>query len=244
MSKEQAALEDPNMPPDVPEEPVAEPSSEASAPSETPEESEQDKVQQRINKITAEKYAEKRRADALEQELVTARGSTPQPITAAPKLEDFEYDEGKYQEALIDFKVNQKAIEIQEGQQAAVNQQASAQSQVKFNQGVAKLMETATDWQEVADRVPLLPQETLDTVMRSDNGPELVYYLGQNPDVAEQISTANPMDAAVRLGQITALLGKPKIKPSAAPEPIEPVNSGGTVGKDLENMSMEEIYKS
>lgn len=239
---EQAALDE-NMPPLDEETPEAQ-APEASAPSETPEQQEdQDAIQKRINKITAEKYAEKRRADALEAKLNELPQVT-QPITAAPKLEDFDYDEGKYQEALIDFKVNQKAIEIQTQQQAAVTQQESTQVQSKFNQGVAKMLETAPDWQEVADRVPLLPQETLNTVMRSDNGPELVYYLGQNPDVAEQISTANPMDAAVKLGQITAQLGKPKVKTSAAPEPIEPVTSGGTVGKNLEDMSMEDIYNS
>ncbi len=246
METEQAALEDDNLPPETPvqeQAPELEASPEESAPLETPVEEEIDPVQKRINKITAEKYAEKRRADALEKELATARGA-PQPSipTAAPKLEDFDYDETQYNDALIDYKVQQGLAKQQEATQAASVQQDSIQTQSKFNENVSKMLEKAPDWQEVADRVPLLPQETLNTVMRSDNGAEIVYYLGQNPEIAEQIATANPLDAAVKIGQITAQLGKPKIKPSAAPEPIVPISPGGSVGKDLEDMSVEEIY--
>jgi len=52
------------------------------------------------------------------------------------------------------------------------------------------------------------------------------------------------MAAAMQLGAISARLGavKPNIAPSAAPEPIEPISSGGSVSKDIGDMSMEEIY--
>jgi len=48
----------------------------------------------------------------------------------------------------------------------------------------------------------------------------------------------------MKLGQISASLGskKTETKTSAAPDPIEPVGSSGSLNKPVEEMSMEEIY--
>jgi hypothetical protein len=235
------------------EAPVEEVASEAPAdPAPAQEESvetpaEPDGVQKRINKITADKYEEKRRADALAQELEALKAqqqATPQQPSAEPKLEDFEFDDAKYQAALIDHKINQR-LSQQQAQQKQAQEQARKEELAKsFSAKVAAFTETAPDYQEVIANVPTLPGETLDAVMSLDNGAQVAYYLGKHLDVADEIATASPIQAAMRLGEIRAQLANTKsnIKPSAAPAPVETLSSGGGVDKDLGEMSMEEIY--
>ncbi|MEE8207806.1 MAG: hypothetical protein V3T88_02435 [Nitrosomonadaceae bacterium] len=258
---EQAA-QDPNMPPTdetevtAPAETEVTPEPEGQAETATaPVEKEgsfvntdSEKVQARINKITAEKYAEKRRADEAERKLSERDVQpTPQPTqTGEPKLEDFDYDESAHTNALIDYKVNQKAEQIQQQQQQATSQAQAKQTSDDFNTKVAAFAEKATDYQQVVANIPQLPEDTLNAVMQSDKGPELAYYLGKHLDIADEIATASPMVAAMKLGQISAQLSAPvtATKTSAAPDPIEPIESGSSLSKNVEEMSMDEIYNS
>ena len=191
-----------------------------------------ERFQKRINKVTADKFAEKRRADELARQLEEIQQSTPQtPSTGAPKLEDFDYDESKHQDALIDYKVNLKAQEItQQGQQAQIDQQR-AQNQNVFDAKVETFTADAPDYQDVIGRIPPLAQETLDAIVQSEDGPKIAYYLGQHLDIADEIASMPPVLAAMKLGAISAQLSadKPTIKKSAAPDPIEQVTSGGTI---------------
>ena len=257
---EQAA-QDPNMPPldeaEVTEQTATETEAKAEGQAETApapvEENEgqfvndiSEKIQKRINKITAEKYAEKRRADEAERKLNEQQAQAPQIQTQSnePKLEDFDYDEAAHTSALIDYRVNLKAEQIQQQQQQAQSQAQVRQTADNFNTKVAAFAEKATDYEQIVANIPQLPEETLNAVMQSDKGPELAYYLGKHLDVADEIATASPMVAAMKLGQISAQLTATTktVKQSAAPEPIDPVGSGGVSHKNEEEMSMEEIY--
>ena len=213
---------------------------------ETP--AEPDGVQKRINKITADKYEEKRRADSLQQRLDAMEQQQPvsQQSTAEPTLEGCDFDDAKYQSALMDHKLDQR-----QAQQQATQSQATEQARVgainrAFDAQVAAITETAPDYQEVIANVPQLPSQTLETVMQMDNGAQVAYYLGKHLDVADEIASSSPMVAAMRLGEIRAQLAntKPNIKPSAAPAPVETLTSGGGISKDIGEMSMEEIYQS
>ena len=223
------------------------PTEQAEVPVEPEDNKMSDRAQERFNKITADKYAEKRRADEAEKRLKDLQSSIPQKpakIDEAPTLESFDYDESKFNEALIDYKVNQKAAEIRQQQDREVAAAEGERRQAAFNVGVAKFSETATDYQDVVRAIPALPDGVLNAITQSDKGPELAYYLGKHLDVADEIANASPMAAAMQLGAISARLGavKPNIAPSAAPEPIEPISSGGSVSKDIGDMSMDEIY--
>ena len=270
MSEEQAAQQDPNMPPlDV--------SETGTAATETPKEEGQqvdtapttevdeqksdfvdqkdisERTQAKINKITAEKYAEKRRADELERKLTEQAAQIPQAQpqnVAEPKLEDFDYDEAAHTAALIDYKVNQKAEQIQQAQQQQVQQQAQQATQNTFHEKVAAFEEKAPDYQQVVANIPQLPGETLDAVMQAKSptgesiGPQLAYHLGKHLDVADEIANSTPVVAAMKLGQISAQLTATTktVNTSAAPDPIEPVGSGGVSDTSVEEMSMEQIY--
>lgn len=236
--------------PETPVEAVAEEATADPAPAQeesvdTP--AEPDGVQKRINKITADKYEEKRRADALQQRLDALEQQTQVPSqqpTAEPTLESCDFDDAKYQSALMDYKLDQRMTQQQAQQKQAQEQARVDKVNQSFNEKVAAFTEKAPDYQEVVANVPTLPTQTLETVMQMDNGAQVAYYLGKHLDVADEIASSNPMIAAMRLGEIRAQLAntKPNTKPSAAPAPVETLTSGGGINKDIGEMSMEELY--
>lgn len=212
--------------------------------SEEPEEV--NSFQKRINKVTADKWEEKRRADALQEELDKLKSAQPQTqSTDKPELESFDYDEASYQEALIDWKIQQRQAEAQKQQQLA-KETESKQAAIKvFDERAAAFSADKPDFAEVLGKVPTLQPAVLSALMLDEKGPELSYYLGNNLDVADKVASMNPVAAAIELGKISEKLAKPKqIKPSSAPEPIEPIASGGTVSSSMgDDMPIDEWMK-
>ena len=204
----------------------------------------EDGFQKRINKVTADKYAEKRRADDLQRkvdELETAKPVTVQGD--APKLEDFDFDETAFNAAVIDHKVNEAVNRQVATQQESAKNASAQEAQNAFNERVAAFGKE--DFSEVANGIPQLPRGVADALVNSDHGAELIYHLGTHLDQADKLSNMTPNQAIMELGRISAnLSAQPNIKLSAAPEPITPISSGGSLSKDLGEMSMEEIYNS
>jgi hypothetical protein len=191
---------------------------------------EEDNVQKRINKITAEKYAAKREAEELKRKL-DAMESTPKAAAKMPTLEDHDFDEDAHRAALIEYQV-QQALEKQVSKQTAASEAARAQEQQQaFNARVDELGKA--DFWEVANAVPTLPPEVVDTLMATEEGAGMIYHLGTHLDAADRLANMNPHQALIELGRMSASLNqKPPVKLSAAPEPIEPINSGGSLTKE------------
>lgn len=249
---EDAALVDENMPPldSAPEQEQAEAASntpEESAPQTEDSPAEPSGAEKRINKVTGKMYAEQRRADAAEARIRELEAANKPPEGKAPELEDFDYDEGKYQAALIDYRVNQavtqKASAMRQQEIAAKQQAESEKIANSFNEQVIAKTAVNADYQEVVGQLPDFNSDTLTAIMSADNGADIAYALGQRLDLAYEIANASPMVAAMKLGELNAQLkAAPQIKTSAAPAPIEGINSGGAISKDMGEMSMEEIY--
>jgi len=239
MSEELAAqaesevIDDPRL--DTPEvETETEAKTSESAPEEKPE-THEDGVQKRINKITADKYAEKRRADELQRKL-DEMTEQPKPVDlkAAPKLEDFDFDQDAYNTALIDHKVEQRVSEavkaVASTQSDSVIAAEAKEAQKGFNDRIVAMAKT--DFDVVANNVPLLPEGVADALVRSENGAELIYHLGNHLDLADKIANMSPQAAMMELGRISVTMSaQPDVKLSAAPDPIEPLNSGGSVSQ-------------
>lgn len=249
----EAALDD-NMPTDEATEvsEVNEEVTEVTATSDTEVSSEDSQVieidekQKALNKLAFEKREETRQRKALEEELARIKAQTPQvavQVEAAPKLEDFDYDQDAYNDALIDYKVNLKAQQIVSQQDERMALERQNKVKADFNARAEKLKAKAPDFDEALNMIPILPTETLNTIMQADNGADLAYYLGKHLDVADAIASLSPTMAAMKLGQISAQLAtaKPINKQSAAPDPIEPVTSSSSLSKSQDDMSMEEI---
>lgn len=250
-----AALVDDNMPPldPAPEqvtEQAASETPEASAPQAEDKPVENDGFQKRINKVTAEKYAEKRRAEALQRQIDDMKAAAPQqPEVKAPTLEDHNYDEAAFNAASITHQVKQGvAAESQRLQtQGLADQQVQAQQAVAqaFKAKVAECTTKNADYQDKVAQLPQFNADTLSAIMESEQGADLAYALANQLDLADEIANSSPSAALMKLGELSARLkATPNIKPSAAPAPIEPVSSGGALSKDVGEMSMEELYNS
>jgi len=196
----------------------------------------QEQINKRIGKITAEKWEAKREADALKKQLTELQQKPAEP-EAAPTLEQFEFDDAKYQAALIQHQIKQG---LAEGKEALRVEQQQAQAQAQqhnvaqaFNAKVADFAASKPDYVDVIGSMPELPGEAVQALMAMDKGPEVAYFLGQNPAVADQVASLDPMSAAIQLGAIQANLSQTKtVKPSSAPEPQETLGGGGAPPKE------------
>lgn len=213
------------------------------APVETPSEPAQDAVQKRINKITAEKYEQKRRADDLQARLDAQVAPAQATPTDAPKLEDFDYDDEQFQSASIQYQVN-KALASQ--QDTVVQQHAEQSRQAVVNEFTNKEAEYIGEHPEYADEITNLPvfqEGTLNAIY--ELGPKVSHYLAKHLDIASEVANASPTMAAVRLGQISMGLtaDTKQVKPTTAPEPVATIAGGGTISKSQDEMSMDEIMR-
>ena len=193
-------------------------------PPEKPEDA-KDGVQKRIDKAikkqrTAERNAEYWRLKAEG----TEKPEKAEPVVPGKSLADFDYDEGKFTEYLT--------ATVTEAARAAIDGEARQDSQAQivanFNVRESEFEDSAEDYQKVIrEDLKWLSQETLDVARRSDKGPEVLYYLGKNPDVASALYQMNPIDMAREVGRIEATkLVAPKASDTNAPAPTPKIKSG------------------
>ena len=234
MSEEQIAALDETVELEVNNDQVdeqqAEESNSESAPEQKPEEKQEDGFQKRINKVTADKYAEKRRADELQRQL---NELNTKPVEAAkkPTLEDYDHDDEAFNAANIEYQVG-KAVqkEADKLQQNAANAKMAV-IQSDFNDRITAINKPNFD--EVANAVPQLPPGVADALMQSENGPELIYHLGTHLDQADKLAGMTPTQAIMELGKLSVSMNTaPTKKASAAPEPIQTLNSGGAISQN------------
>lgn len=209
-----------------------EPATEAEKPAE-------DGFQKRINKVTADKYAEKRRADELQKKLdELTKQQKPEPVK--PTLEAHDYDEEAFNQANVAYQVQQEMNKQLEVQKQQVEQQQEQEAQAAFNQRIAELGKD--DFAEKANAIPVLPDGVASALMQADNGPEMIYYLGDHLDKADALSNMTPAMALMEIGKMSEKINEKKQpKLSAAPDPIEPIKSGGGLSSEIDgDMSIEE----
>jgi hypothetical protein len=221
----------------------AKPSESAPEDAEKPETTEAEKptedgFQKRINKVTADKYAEKKRADDLQKRLDEMASANAKPALKEPKLEDPEigYDTEKLEAAQLKYQIQQGVdSELAERKQTdESNKQQVEAKQVAdtFNEQVKTLGKE--DFDSKADSIPELPPGVAFAMMQMADGADLIYHLGSHLDKAESISNMSPALAMMEIGKLSAQLSvKPDITPSAAPDPITPLSSGSALQSEI-----------
>ncbi len=203
----------------------------------------------------------KGRADALE----TSR-QAPLPVTTEDEptvpggRETFEtdddwlkahkdYDAHNIREGLRkEFKDDKaKSAEQAEAAQKTKTEEANKTKQAEsFLESVNSARANHEDYDDVVRNPELvMTNEVVDAIQTSDVAGEVAYHLASNPAEAERISKLSPLSIAREIGRIEVRLGEPKSKrTTAAPDPLEPITSGGeTAGKDPDKMSMAEYEK-
>ena len=228
----------------------SEPVAESSPASEDNHEKKHDGVQERINKLTAKRYEEQRRADALEAKLkeMEQQQAQPQqaPITiAAPVMPDDVYDTeamSKYHQDMVSystqvaqqaaaqtFEQRQQAEQLQ-AQQAAANQAVSTYASNAVRDGVD--LEKARAAENFLKQAGIT--ESLGNYLLNDpNGAKIVEYLGDNQADAYELLQLDPVTAGIKIAteiKPRALSTTPRV--SNAPEPIPTISGGGVVETD------------
>lgn len=209
----------------------------------------------RIAELTRHKHDALRRAEAAEAEVArlkgnaTQNGALPGSDAAKPNPDDFE-DYGEYVEALTDWKADRREAQRADKAATSAAEEAANARNAEWSAKVAATTAVLPDYEEVAGKSDIQVRDhVVDAIMDADRGPELVYHLAQNPDVAERLNAMSPARAAIELGKIEASLGEaaapakaepPAKKTTTAPAPITPVKPGATTAKDPAKMSQDE----
>lgn len=214
----------------------------------------QNKVQKRINELTREKYEALREKEALEERLRKLEERTAPREPQKPRMADFDYDEGKYEEALDSYYRSKMEYESDVNSKKSYEQQLQAQKQqeaqekaIRFSQKVATEKAQFEDF-DVYTNDPTfnaicnaMSQDIIEVVRDSEVSTALTYHLATNLDDAEKLVRMSPVRAAQELVRLEAKLQLPKTKRvSDAPAPIKPVGSSSPGDKDPEKMTIEE----
>ena len=197
-------------------------------PSESSPEKKDDGFQKRIDELTQRYYEEKNQREHFQQQWEDSQQAA---VTEPPgkTLADFEYDEAAFATYLTG--------QAQQAAKAEVMQREQMERQMKgraaFEAKEAGFATNVSDYHAVTRNQALpINQTMVETLQTAEKGPEVLYYLGKNPEVAASLANMSPLDAARELGRIEAtklVTPKPSIKTTPAPVPkIKGADSSAT----------------
>ena len=248
----EAPSEAPEVPPvEEPTEPTTQPAPDEGQPETRRKDSH--RWSKRVDKLTTDLYAERAESQKLREQLESLQRQNPaqpqqvqQPMDDKPIRTAFANDEA-WVEAISEWKA--KGL-IQQMRQQEVQEQRQARDQNAY----AGYLQRANDFAEqhpdfnIAATTPMFTPEVAGGIQSAlvelDNGPEILYHIYQNQELAEEINEMNPARAAAQIGVIAASLNRPSPKPQRVlPKPITPV-SGGTsrVAREPSEMNYQD-YK-
>ncbi len=198
--------------------PTAEPVAATDTPPEpTPTEASKTFTQEELDAIVGKRLAREQRKWEREQ----TQKAKSQPVPTEPlKADDFA-DAPSYADALAE----RKAQELLARRDAEAERAATLDA---YHDREEEARNKYDDFEQVAYNPKLPVTETMaQTIQATDNGPDVIYYLGSNPKEAERIARLSPLLQAREIGKIEAKLGDnpPAKKTSTAPAPIAPVTA-------------------
>jgi hypothetical protein len=176
----------------------------------------------RIQALIDQRRAAEREAQQAHQRLV----NLPPPRPAGDESQyrnDAEWRNAVVQEAVIEAHRSAARVTAEEAAQRAFHARGQT-----FQARVDGFKERAPDWDQVA-RNPNLPvtQVMADAITDSNLGPQVSYWLGQNPHEAARIASLPPIRQVAEIGQLEARLGSGQVAPTttSAPTPSRSVSS-------------------
>lgn len=212
-----------------------------------------------LNRAHREALDAQAEARALRERLEQLQRGEPAQAAEAPKeegkrptLEDFDFDQERYLEALADWRIEERErakvqkVEQEKAQQTVQERIAALQSKE------AEFAKAHPDYEGVA-KAPHVPitREMADTMLENpDTAPAIAYYLGQNLEEAREISQMSPLAQARAIGRIEAKLTTPQTTPPppkpvpktpAVPPTLQP---GATSTRDWSQMDTAEHIRA
>jgi hypothetical protein len=214
--------------------------------------------QEEFNKLYFQlKQAERERDAAQSAKESKKEVSAPK---VAPTLEDFDFDDDKFNAAAFEFKVAEQvaaALEVQK-QHSVQEKIAAAKQEVAqtFNQRAVEYAAKNPSYEQAiaaAGSEAVFSSHIQEVVLQSEVGPAIDHKLLSDPALLHKLNTMNTTQAIMELARIEASLTSASptakatapVKVSNAPEPIETVGGGGRASDDYaynENMDMADYY--
>ncbi len=182
----------------------------------------------------------------LAEEIAALRSTSERgpKAEAEPTLEQFNYDVDKFNDAKMRWNVKQELSSFKTDQQKellAERQQRLAQNRVKELEAKAEaIKDRVPDFEKVikdfADDGGEFSPHVKEAVLRV--GPELAYYLAKNPDIAEELNELEPIEAAIRIGELRPKLSLAQSrKQTQAPAPLKGVVGGAAPSKTIYDLA-------
>ena len=227
----------------------SEPEAEAEANTEQTTEKRSEKLNKRFDKVTQRaKEAEARSVDLenrlkeYEARAVPQQEPVKATIEGKPQASQFN-DVFDYAETLAEWSAENalKQRDAEEVQRKA----RKAQDKVlnNWNEKIAKAKTSMPDFdQMVQSSTVVVSNEIRDSILESDVGPQLLYFLASDENFAKKLTEMPLVKALREIGRLEARFeqeDKPKAKAnkesvsrSTAPSPIRPL-TGGKIGNDV-----------
>ena len=198
------------------------------------------KLERRFSEITkqreeARKEAQQERSarEALEARLAVLER---QPAPQAPKVDEEPQpsqfnDAFEYAKALAEFTADQRIGEMRR-QDAEAKQAQERQKVIEtWASKVQAAKASMPDFDDiVASSDVVVNDDIRDAILESDVGPQILYHLAENDDVAKRIAGLSPKQALREIGKLEARFEVKETKPeptpitrSKAPAPINPL---------------------
>lgn len=194
---------------------------------------------ERITEVIAQRKAAEERAAAAEARAAELEAKLAPKPAADAKPDPATYtDHFKYAEDLANWSAKNALSERDRADREQREADRQAEMRTQWNAKQEKARAAHEDHDDViAQSTIMVPNHVRDAIIESDSGPELLYYLAQNPEHAERIGKMTPARAGIELGKIEAKLEAPAAaapkaeakaaaEVSRAPEPITPLKGG------------------
>ena len=198
------------------------------------------KLERRFSEITkqreeARKEAQQERQarEALEARLAALER---QPAPQAPKVDEEPQpsqfnDAFEYAKALAEYTADKRIAEMKQDEAKA---KAEAERQKVIDQWASKVQKAKADLPDFDDIVAssdvVVNDDIRDAILESDVGPQILYHLAENDDVAKKIAGLSPKQALREIGKLEARFEVKETVPetktivrSKAPAPIQPL---------------------
>lgn len=212
-----------------------------------------DSVNERFDKLTRDLYelrserdrdrfeidSRNKRIQELEAQLATAKPSQVAP-DKFPTLEEYGYDEGKFQAAvathIAKITREQGAAAAQEVIKAERAAEAARRAGETWATKEAEFIKSKPDYVEKVQQARTLPitQEMQQILQGHDLGPQIAYHLVENREAALAIARLPLATQLMEVGRIAERLAAAKAAPkppvSQAPSPVPKVEGGEAPG--------------
>jgi len=210
---------------------------------------------QRFGELTRRWNEEKRRSDRLlrqnEELMQRILSQHPQQQPTQPKtLKDFNYDEA----AFLKHANTETASTATDAVKATLAQvraeEVAKQRRAKFDERLTAFTSTVQDYDEVVTDMTPVSKDMAEAIQESEIPGEILYYLGNNLDVATKLYQLPLAAAAKEIGRLEERLIAERKKASGtsvtkAPPPVPKVEAKdpGNVESDPNKMSQAQFNK-